>query len=176
MSGSLFAFFHLWLVSYLFSAPSIFKWNEVFAKFRPNWVLSNTHRIKHSVNTYSYTDHLHVHKYKYINQIYIFFVGWLGCYQDGGGTEDPRVSEREQVYRPLGMRFIPKKNKVPRVLIHLLFLFSVDMSWLRANSIAMTALSDCLCVPLLMCSATGDSSVFQCVISYRSPLIVIWRG
>ena len=57
-----------------------------------------------------------------MNEILIFFVGWLDCDQDGVSTEHPRVSGRNQVYRPLTLRFILKRNQVLRVLIHLLSL------------------------------------------------------
>ena len=89
---------------------------------------------------------------------------WKG----GGGMKHPRVSWREQVYKPSTLRFIPKTNEVPRVLIHLLSLiFHRHASRLRANSMAMTAMSDSLCIPLLMCSTTGDlqSSNVRCHIS-----------
>ena len=40
------------------------------------------HPIKYSVDTYIYTDRSHIHKYKYINKILIFFLGWLCRDQD----------------------------------------------------------------------------------------------
>ena len=145
--------------------------------FNPIGSLSSTYLIKNIVNTYIYTDRLHIHRYKYINEILIFFVGWLGCNQDGGRTKHPRVSGREQVYGPLTLRFIRKGNEVPRVLIHLFSLtFRRHTSQLWVNSVAMTAMSDSSCVPQLKCSATGDSSVLRSAMSYRWPLILIWSG
>ena len=139
--------------------------------------LSSTHQIKYSVNTYIYTDLSHIHRYKYINKILIFFVGWLGRDQDGGGTEHPRVSGREQIYRPSTLRFILEGDKVSRVLIHLLSLiFHKHASRLRASSTARTAMSDSLCVLLLKCSATSVSSVLRCAVSFWWPLILIWRN
>ena len=92
----------------------------------------------------------------------IYFMEWLGHGQDGGGTKTSKVSRREEFYKLLALRFIPRGNEVSRVLIHLLSLiFSRLVSRLWANPIAMIAMS--------------ESSVLWCAMPYWWPLILIWR-
>ena len=75
-------------------------------------------------------------QYKYIINILIFFVGWLGHNQDGRGTRTSEGIKRVQVYRPSSLRFTPRGNEVPRVPIHLFSLiYCKHASRLRANSI-----------------------------------------
>ena len=82
-----------------------------------------------------------------------------------------------RIYRLSTLRFIPKGDKVSKVLIHLLSrIFHRHASQSQASLITMTVMSDSLCASLLKCSATGDSSVLRCVISYRWPLTLIWSG
>ena len=119
-------------------------------RFDASGSLSSTCQIKYSVNTYIRTDLSHVHRYEYISKILNFFMGWLGRDQDGWGTVHARVSGNEWVYRPSTMRFFPEGSKVPRVLIHLVFLIFCKLaSQLQASSIYI---HDCH-VWLFVCSA-----------------------
>ena len=139
-------------------------------RFDPFGSFSSTRTIRYLCKhkcLHSYRSFVHS-QYKYSIEILINVLGWLGRDQGGRGTQHQRVSRKGQVYRPSTLRFIPKGNEVPRVLIHQLSLiFCRHASRLRANSMAMTAMSASSCVRLLKCSATGDSSVFRCVMSYR---------
>ena len=113
---------------------------------------------------------LFIHSYfKYIFKMFIYFMGWRGREQEiRGAKRIPGCSEMRRYHRLSTLRFIPEGDEVPRVLIHLLSrILRKHASRLRASSITMTAMSDSLCAPLLKCSATGDSSVLRCVMSYR---------
>ena len=93
------------------------------------------------------------------------------------GHKDIPRHDGGRIYRLSTLRFIPRGDKVPKVLIHLLSrTLRSHASWLRASSITMTDMSDSACVLLLKCATTGDSSVLRCVISYRWPFTLIWSG
>ena len=69
-------------------------------------------------------------------------------------------------HRLSSLRFIPRRNNVPRVLIHRLSLILRRQgTWLRAHSITMMDMSARVCGPLLKCNNTGG-------LLSRSP----WRG
>ena len=68
-------------------------------------------------------------------------------------------------------------DEVSRVLIYLpSFTFRRHEPRLGDSSITMTVMSATECVPLLKCSVTGETSVLQCVMSDRLPLILAWSG
>ena len=93
------------------------------------------------------------------------------------GHEDIPKHEGGRIYKLSTLRFITKGDEVPKVLIHLLScIFCRHASRLRENSITMAVMSDSTCAPLLKRSATGDSSVLQCAISYQWPLTLICSG
>ena len=85
--------------------------------------------------------------------------------------EAQRCAEDKQkgrFYRLSTWRFIPEGDEVSRVLIHLpSFTFRTHGSRLVDSSITMTIMSDSECAQVLKCSATGDTSVLQCVMSNR---------
>ena len=112
---------------------------------------------------YIHTDHLHIQDINILSRS--SFSSWDGkvAIKMVGAQKHPTVSKRVQVYRPSTLRFIPRGDEVPRVLIHLLFLiFRRHASWLQSNSIAMTAMPNSSCVPLFKCSAAGDFSPLMC--------------
>ena len=93
------------------------------------------------------------------------------------GHEVPEVLTGGRFLRLSSLRFIPRGNKVSRVLIHLLSLtLHRQGSWLRVCSITMTDMSARLCSQLLKCAYMGDSSVLQCVMSNRWPFTLRWNG
>ena len=77
------------------------------------------------------------------------------------------------------MRFIPTGHlyEVPRVLIHVICCILWRRAlWLYILSIAMMVMSARVCPSPLKSSATGDSSVFPCVMLKRWPLILRCSG
>ena len=92
------------------------------------------------------------------------------------GTADPqgfRWWSSSKFHRESTLRFIPKGYEVSMVLIHLLSrILQRHESWLYILFIATTVMSARVCPSPLKCSATGDSSVFLCVMLYRWPLIL----
>ena len=63
-------------------------------------VFSSMHLIKYYVNIYIHTDHLHIHKINTYIKILIFFLGWQGHNQDGGGTEMSQRGGRFTDHQP----------------------------------------------------------------------------
>ena len=73
---------------------------------------------------------------------------------------------RQRFHRLSTQRIIPEGNKVSRVLIHLSsFTFRRHGSRLGDNLITMTVMSATESAPLLKCSATGETTVLQCMMS-----------
>ena len=76
------------------------------------------------------------------------------------GHEDIMKNEGGRIYKQWSLRFIPKGDEVPKVLINLLSrIFRRHVLLLRASSITLTVMSDSMCASLLKCSPTGDSAV-----------------
>ena len=92
------------------------------------------------------------------------------------GLEDIPRHEQGRMYRLLTLRFLPKRDQVPKVLIHLFsHIFHRHASLLQASSITMAVRSDFTC-PALIYFATGNSSVLRYAIFYRWPVTLIWSG
>ena len=80
--------------------------------------------------------------------------------EERNGTQWYANDQRKDKFRRLfTWRFIPKGNKVSRVLIYLSS-FNVHRhgSWLEGCSITMIVMSDSECAPLFKCSVAGNIS------------------
>ena len=74
-----------------------------------------------------------------------------------GAHNVPEMLKGGRFLRLSSLRFIPRGNNVPMVLIHRLSLiYRRQGSWLRVHLITMTHMSARVCGPLLKCDDTGD--------------------
>lgn len=110
------------------------------------------------LNIYICTDCLYAHNINTLSRS--SFSSWDAevAIKTVGAQEYSRVSRKGQVYKLSTLKFVPRRNKVSWVLIHLLSLiFHRHASQLRVNSMAISAMSDSSYVLLMKCSATGES-------------------
>ena len=83
-----------------------------------------------------------------------------------GAHDVPEVLKGGRFHRLSSLRFIPRGNDVPRVLIHRLSLILCRQeSWLLVHSITMMDMFARVCGPLLKCDDTGDLPVLLCAMS-----------
>ena len=132
------------------------------------------------LSSYNKSAHNLTSKFLYINTQYLGQISILGMTptqpQWKGAHEVPDVLKGGRFHRLSSLRFIPRGNDVPRVLIHRFYLILCRQgSWLRAHSITMTNMSARVCGPLLKCNDTGDSSVVLCAMSNQWLLTLRWN-